>query len=98
MKGKLKGIRGEVLTFKADPFVCGAAECYDHYEDGLVVMCDGLIVAVGDYAATAAAWPELTDIDVWSDSLITAGVCGLSCALCAVAHGGVVWRYAAQVA
>ncbi len=38
MKGKLKGIRGEVLTFKADPFVCGAAECYDHYEDGLVVM------------------------------------------------------------
>ncbi|ROT22227.1 guanine deaminase [Muribaculaceae bacterium Isolate-110 (HZI)] len=73
MKGKLKGIRGEVLTFKADPFVCGASECYDHYEDGLVVMCDGLIVAVGNYAATAAAWPGLTDIDVWNDSLIMPG-------------------------
>lgn len=73
MKGKLKGIRGEVLTFKADPFVSGAVECYDHYEDGLVVMRDGLIVAVGDYASTAAQWPGLTDIDVWSDSLIMPG-------------------------
>lgn len=70
---KLKGVRGEVLTFKADPFVSPAGECYDYYPDGLVVMCDGMIVAVGDYARVAAEWPGLLDVDEWSDALIMPG-------------------------
>jgi len=67
----IKALRGEVLTFKADPFVC--EDCYDYYRDGLVVMRDGLIADVGDYADVAARWPELTDIDEWKDALIMPG-------------------------
>ena len=67
----MKALRGEVLTFKADPFVC--EDCYDYYRDGLLVMRDGLIADVGDYADVAARWPELTDVDVWKDALIMPG-------------------------
>lgn len=70
----LKGVRGEVLTFKADPFVSRAEECFDHYPDGLVVMRDGLIVAVGDYSKVSAEWPGLHDVDTWSDALIMPGL------------------------
>lgn len=59
----LKGIRGQVLTFKADPFLHNEQECYDYYQDGLVVMQDGHILNVGDYKEMAPAYPQLTDID-----------------------------------
>ena len=37
----LKGVRGQMLSFKDDPFLKPASECYDHYQDGLIVIRDG---------------------------------------------------------
>ncbi|MBD5228957.1 MAG: guanine deaminase [Bacteroidales bacterium] len=75
--GSLKGIRGPILTFKADPFiVSNEDDCYDHYTDGLIVMQDGRIVDVGDYRDTAPRHPALTEADIdryGADSLIMPG-------------------------
>lgn len=69
----LKGIRGQVLTFKADPFVNCDEECYDYFPDGLVVIQDGYILSVGDYRETVPAYPQLTDIDTYADAVIMPG-------------------------
>ncbi len=71
--GPLKGVRGQILTFKADPFLINEAESYDHYADGLIVMQDGVILEVGDYAAVSPKYPQLTDIDAYTDALIMPG-------------------------
>lgn len=73
--GKLKGVRGQLLTFKADPFIYNENECYDYYVDGLVVIQDDHIVDVGEYSAVSKKYPQLTDadIDVYENSLIMPG-------------------------
>lgn len=45
----LLGIRGQVLTYKDNPLFVPAADCYDYYPDGLVVVRDGVYHAVGAY-------------------------------------------------
>lgn len=71
---KLKGIRGQYLTFKADPFSRPGEECYDYVVDGLIVVRDGCIVDAGRYADIAPRYPQLTDIDTYgADSLIMPG-------------------------
>lgn len=72
--GKLKGIRGQILTFKDDPFLSNVDESYDYYTDGLVIIQDGIILDVADYASIKNKYPELTDIDSYSDSLILPGL------------------------
>ncbi len=69
----LKGVRGQVLTFKADPFLNNESECYDYYEDGMVVIQDGHILAVGPYSDLAPEYPELSDIDTYTDAVIMPG-------------------------
>ena len=70
----LKGIRGRILTFKADPFINDDEEaCYDCHDDGLIVIQDGYIVAAGDYNATAPEYPHLRDIDTYPDAVIMPG-------------------------
>lgn len=69
----LKGIRGQVLTFKADPFITDENDCYDYLTDGLVVIQDGHIIAVGDYSSIAQAYPHLKDIDSYIDAVIMPG-------------------------
>lgn len=71
----LKGVRGQVLTFKADPFLRAPQECYDYIADGLVVIQDGHILDVGDYSATAPKYAglEAKNIDVYADSVIMPG-------------------------
>lgn len=71
--GKLKGVRGPILTFKADPFLCDGQDSYDYIEDGLVVMQDGRIIDVGDYSAVAPVYTSLKDIDTYEDALIMPG-------------------------
>lgn len=68
-----KGIRGEILTFKADPFLHPCEECYDHYSDGLVIMRDGHITDIGDYHDVITRHPGLIDIDSYTDSIIIPG-------------------------
>ncbi len=69
----LKGIRGEALTFVADPFLEKGKKCHRYWKDALIVMQDGHIVDVGDYAEVAPRHPGLTDIDTYTDALIMPG-------------------------
>lgn len=73
--GKLKGIRGQLLTFKADPFLFNEQECYDYLTDGLVIIQDDHIVDVGDYSGIIGKYPALdkTDIELYTDALIVPG-------------------------
>ena len=57
----LKGIRGTILTFKSDPFLNDASQCYDLFSDGLIVIQNGKILQVGNYRDVAQLYPALTD-------------------------------------
>lgn len=46
----LLALRGQILSFTADPFLEGEA-ALRHYSDGLILIQDGVIAAVGDYAS-----------------------------------------------
>lgn len=70
---RLKGIRGQVLTFTADPFLNPGKDCYEYYPDGLVVLAHGHIADVGDYSAVSARYPGLDDVDRYTDALIMPG-------------------------
>ncbi len=72
---KLKGIRGQMFTYKADPFLTGEEGCYDYYADGLVVIQDGHILDVGAYDTVAARYQSLkaSDIDTYTDAVIMPG-------------------------
>lgn len=71
----LKGIRGQILTFDADPFFAeDSRDCYSYYEDGLIVIENGRIKDVGSYGKVAACHPMLTDIDVYKDCVILPGM------------------------
>lgn len=74
-RGKFKGIRGQMLTFKADPFQCNEESCYDYWDDGLVVIQDGRILDAGDYTSVKRRYPQLKtdEIEVYSDALIMPG-------------------------
>jgi guanine deaminase len=69
----LKGVRGQILTFKDNPFLVAERDCYDFLQDGLIVIQDGHILNVGDYATLRSLYPNLTDIDRWDDALIMPG-------------------------
>lgn len=69
----LKGIRGQILTFKADPFLYNEDNCYDYYTDGLIVIQDGHIVDVGEHDSIAPKYPQLKDIDTYTDAVICPG-------------------------
>ena len=71
--GALKGVRGQVLTYKDDPFLRNEEECYDYLTDGLVVIQDGHIIDCGDYATIAPKYPQLKDIDSYKDAVIMPG-------------------------
>lgn len=71
--GPVKGIRGAMLTFRHDPFVSSGSDCYDYYPDGLAVIQDGRILAIGAYKDVVAAYPSLDEIDRYEDSLIMPG-------------------------
>ena len=45
-------IRAELLTLRADPATAGA-EAIVHHPDGLIVIEDGIVVSLGDYASIA---------------------------------------------
>ena len=71
--GKLKGVRGEMLTFSADPFLTNPEKCYSHYADGLIVIQDGVILEVGEYKDIHPHYPELKEIDHHRDAVIMPG-------------------------
>ena len=53
----MKAFRGEILSVPDDPAAAGA-EAIRHYEDGLLVVEDGLVLACGPYADLAERFAE----------------------------------------
>lgn len=67
----ITGIRGPMLTFRADPFLhSDPRECYDFYPDGLIVVGgdDGHIVDVGDYRELSLRHGALCSVDSYDDN------------------------------
>lgn len=56
--GKL--LRGRVLSFKREPVAADDPDSLEYFEDGGLLVCDGLIAAVGDYRTLV----ETVDPDV----------------------------------
>ena len=66
-------IRGRLLSFAANPQESGGPASASYLEDGLVVMQDGLVVAVGDALSLLPALPPGTPIDHHRDRLVMPG-------------------------
>ena len=49
--GAERVLRGRILSFHADPRLAGAGDSHRYIEDGIVVVAEGRIVAVGEAAS-----------------------------------------------
>jgi guanine deaminase len=67
----LAGYRAELLSVPRDPRLAGP-DAVVHHADGLLVVEDGVIVAVGDHADLAPRFPGLA-VTAWPGKLITPG-------------------------
>jgi guanine deaminase len=65
-------LKGQTLSFVADPFSSPPDDTIEHHADGAVWMADGLIKAVGPAGAVLAKAGDADVID-YGDSLISAG-------------------------
>ncbi len=69
----IKALRGQALTFKADPFLVGD-EASMHYEsDALVILENGKIKSFGSYEQLKGSLPKDCDVKSYKDSLILPG-------------------------
>ena len=66
-------LRGRVVSFKSDPFQGSSEDSLDAIDDGLVVIEDGKIAAVGDYAALAPTLDASVVVAHYEDALICPG-------------------------
>ncbi|MBP2228981.1 guanine deaminase [Azospirillum agricola] len=66
-------IRGRLLSFRRAPDGPGDAGSYRFIEDGLVLVKDGRIAAVGDYAGLRGRLPEGVAVEHHPDGLILPG-------------------------
>ncbi|HEU4846423.1 MAG TPA: guanine deaminase [Burkholderiaceae bacterium] len=67
----MQGYRASLLHFHADP-ACGE-HAHSWYEDGLLLVDEGKVVAAGDYAALHAGLAPGTELHDYSGKLITPG-------------------------
>ena len=72
MTGARHALRGQTLSFKADPFAAGIDAALAHESDGLVVIRDGLIEAVGPAATLLPRYPGIA-VEHYAGDLIMAG-------------------------
>ncbi|WP_068311602.1 guanine deaminase [Polycladidibacter hongkongensis] len=66
-------VRGHILQFVGSPFCEDPMSVLRDYSDGLVVIRDGKIAEVGDYASLRSELPEGTQIDDHSGKFVMAG-------------------------
>lgn len=67
----LAGFRAELLSVPRDPRGAGA-DAVVHHADGLLVVEDGIIVAVGDWFDMSPCYPDLA-VTAWPGKLIVPG-------------------------
>lgn len=68
-----RAIRGRVLTFLDNPSRVGEEASFRYIEDGVVLIEDGLIKAVGEASALLAGLPDDHEIDDHSGRLVLPG-------------------------
>lgn len=69
----MRAIRGRLLTFLRAPRGLGDAQCYRYIEDGIVLVKDGRIEAVGPVAEMTARAPAGTPLEHHAGALIVPG-------------------------
>jgi guanine deaminase len=69
----VKAIRGRLLSFVSEPAGPGDRSSYSYIEDGIVVVRDGRIEAVGEASELLAGLPPGTPVDHHPDGLIAPG-------------------------
>jgi guanine deaminase len=70
----IKILRGQVLTFKGDPFLIGDQASLHYESDGLLILENGLIKSFGSYASMKDVLPDGLEVKHYKDSLIIPGL------------------------
>ena len=70
---KTKILRGQALSFKADPFIVGDQASIHYESDGLIFLENGLVSAFGSYESLKDKIPADVEVKVYKDSLIIPG-------------------------
>ena len=70
---KTKILRGQALSFKADPFIVGDQASIHYESDALIVIVDGVIKSFGSYSSLKDSLAPGVEIEVHKDSLIIPG-------------------------
>ena len=73
MDSNVRALRGEAVTFKADPFLTASEEAMVHLEDALVLIKNGRITAFGDFTALKSEIPSGVEVEHYRHALISAG-------------------------
>ena len=68
-----KVYRGEILHFLADPSKVGIDNSFEYFDDGLLIIKDGLVVQVGDAKALLPLVPQSANITHYKSGLIMPG-------------------------
>jgi guanine deaminase len=66
-------LRGSLVFCRDDPFLTDPTRAFVHEPDGLVICRDGLIQAIGPYAALKSGLPADAELADYSGCLITPG-------------------------
>ncbi len=66
-------LRGPVYTLTSDPFLNPEADCAVYEPDGLILLRDGLISAVGAYANLRGTLTETVELRHYPDSILMPG-------------------------
>jgi guanine deaminase len=69
----LRAIRGRLLTFLRAPHGAGDAESYNYIDDGIILVKDGRIEAVGPFDEVKSQLPADLPIERQADALILPG-------------------------
>ncbi len=68
----IKGFRASFLDTIADPFYAPEADCFRYFGDGLLIVEDGKVKEIGNYADLQAKYAEIPIFD-YGDRLIVSG-------------------------
>ncbi len=70
---KTKILRGQALSFKADPFIVGDQASIHYESDSLIFLENGKVKAFGSYESLKDKIPNGAEVKVYKDSLIIPG-------------------------
>jgi guanine deaminase len=69
-----RALRGRIFYFVDDPHEVGPEASYNFIQDGLLVIEDGRVAAVGDATSLLTSLPAKTAVDAYPDCLILPGL------------------------